>query len=844
MAKKQRFPLIHVNKSIGTDTYDAVGALELKSILHARLLVEEHETDGTAENMDRSRTIYRRRQCREGLLHALSPWPSRVCVELRVAALPSISSPPNGRLSIHMLIRARDKDEAKARESVAAHCLSLYPILRSHIPEAEFVPVSDPARLKRVLYPFRMTHALFIGRVKQNLSLSTPLKKLSIGFGDLKERPAEEPNHMVDHVFPWRPSREDWGPFLHTMMGGMEPMLFLARVSPRTPDPGTLNCLRTTVETCEAFLTGSKDQNRILKRQARMIRDCSVRQLAELNTCSFHVGVFVLADHAPDEAVAHVLGRRISSYSSDEDANLFEGGFSIRKADCKAALMPVGEDAPGDYTLTEAACAFRLPDPPQEDIPGLPVRRSRTGLAVFPRPARTPESDIGLFTNAHAGTDQEVSGTEQDRLRHFFIIGQTGTGKSTLMEHMILQDIHGGRGVAVIDPHGDLVEQLLGKIPKRREKDVIYFNMLDRERPLGFNVLEWHKPEEQNWIIDELYLTLDRIYNMKDVGGPMFENNFRGMLKLLTGAKEDGGYIPTLLEFTRCYQERRFRKWLKNRTTDPQVLDFVEELENTGGEGHLDNISPYITSKFTRFVQDSTLRRIIGQEKSGFDFEDAMTHGKILLVNLGKGRFGPNVSALVANQMVSRFKHAAMKRGEMTPEERVPFYVYVDECHNLPPENFSELLSEARKYRMGLVLATQYAGQIKNDSQPLDLLTAVLGNVGTIIIFRLGYNDALKMSQILYPNFSAHDIIGLPNYEGYVRMQYDGQAVSPFSFQTEVDPTPYSKKTAERVRRMSQRRYGCDAEEVEKAILKRRTVWKGGEGQPGLFENFEDEDEG
>lgn len=326
-----------------------------------------------------------------------------------------------------------------------------------------------------------------------------------------------------------------------------------------------------------------------------MIRDTSVRRLAELNASCFRVGVFLLGKHPPDAAFAHVVGRGISRYAPDEESNLFQGGFCVQEVDPAAALFPVFIKESGDYSLAEAACAFRLPDPPQMEIPGLPVRRSRTGSAAFPRISRSEGGHLHLFTNRHGGVDQPVMATEADRFRHFFVLGQTGTGKSKLMEHMILQDIHAGRGVAVIDPHGDLVEPLLGKIPAHREQDVIYFDMAERQRPIGFNVIEWTTPEEQDLLIDELFLTLNRTYDMRQVGGPVFENNFRGMLRLLTGARQERVYIPTLLEFTLCYQNKGFRNWLKKRSSDPRVLDFIKELENTGGELSLDNLSSYIT---------------------------------------------------------------------------------------------------------------------------------------------------------------------------------------------------------------------------------------------------------
>jgi hypothetical protein len=281
-------------------------------------------------------------------------------------------------------------------------------------------------------------------------------------------------------------------------------------------------------------------------------------------------------------------------------------------------------------------------------------------------------------------------------------------------------------GLAAVDPHGDLVEGVLAKIPKHRLDDVIVFDLMDRERPLGFNILQWDTVEERDLMIDELYLTIDRMYDMKSTGGPIFEEYFRGALKLLMGDKPRQGFVPTLLDFVTCFLSREFRKWLSKSITDPQVKDFSEEIERAGGDARLDNVTPYINSKLNRFVNDTTLQLIIGQERTAFDFEDIINSGKILLVKLGKGRFGPVTRALITNQLVSRFKLAAMKRGEMEYDQRRHFMLYVDEAGSLPSENFMELLAEARKYRLGLVLGTPYTGQLSQSSTRTSFPSALI----------------------------------------------------------------------------------------------------------------------
>jgi len=216
---------------------------------------------------------------------------------------------------------------------------------------------------------------------------------------------------------------------------------------------------------------------------------------------------------------------------------------------------------------------------------------------------------------------------------------------------------------------------------------------------------------------------------------------------------------------------------------------------------------------------------ILGQDESALNFEEIMNQGKILLVKLGKGRFGSSVSALLANQLVAHFKHAAMRRGEIPPDQRRDFFLYVDECHYLA-SNFTDLLSEARKYRMGLVLATQYATQLKGEHPRNDLLSAIWGNVGCLTVFRLGQEDARLLSQSLYPYFNAMDIIGLPNWQGYCKLQIRNETVAPFSFESDIDKTTYNPKVARKVRDLSRHIYGCNVETIKKQIEYRRNIWK------------------
>ena len=824
--QKKTFPAIHILKK--GKSVELLAGLNLDFILKSDLLVDNIHSAEDQAGIGNYVNPKRLQKNREAFLNAVSSWPLCLCLELHFFSLPDLVHRSKGRIWISLFFRVKATSKELAVEEVYSRYIALLPLLGAYFPEAEFSPIVEEHELLRRWKPFQATHGLSICRKSEQLSLAAPLQKVSMGYGPVTVKTDGE-SYLINHKFPWAPSFDDWYNLVDILKGQLDPIQIVVRIGPKSASSKTILRLSENIKICERFVAGIPDHQLSLKRQANRILDISIKQQSCLKEKGFRVGVYILATHPIDSSIGNAVGiSMIASYQTAEDYNLFQGGYSISGIKASAALRMDFFSDTEIFTAAEAACVFRLPSPPLHEQPGLPVKRYRTSYALAAQncAATQDEKSIRLFINAHRGGIQPIHIGADDRMRHLFVLGQTGTGKSTFMQNMILQDMRAGRGLALIDPHGELVDDLLGCVPPERADDVILFDLLDRRRPLGFNIIEWKTLEERDFIIDELYLTIDRLYDMKTTGGPLFETNFRGILKLLMGERPRKEFIPTLLEFTSCYLADDFRKWLISKAQDPQTLDFVKELERTGGEASLANIAPYITSKINRFVSDITLMRIIGQEKTSIDFDSIMDEGKILLVKLGKGRFGPMISALLANQIVSRFKMAAMKRGETPPEKRRDFFLYVDECHNLPHENFMELLSEARKYRMGLILATQYMAQIESPFNPNNLLSAILGNVGTIVIFRLGQDDAIKLSPLLYPQFSAMDICGLPNWCGYSRLQANNEAVPPMSFKTEKDMTPYDHKISEQIRNMSSEKYGTDIHLVDKQIRNRRHFWR------------------
>lgn len=826
MKTRKFFPAVKMEKH-GRGFEGLVG-LKLKSILQGDLLLQSsHFKGGKSDQATRFDPQYFF-SAREAFLQSISTLLMDVTLELHISALPNLADRSDGLLWHTLFLRCRAADAEKVKERLVSRYLSLVPVLTAHLPESEYEPIVDANELEFRFRPFKPLSAAALKRCNETISLLEPLKRLSLGFGPIEVKTDDYP-HSVNHRFPWFPSLNDGSKLINTLMAQFNPVQIVVRIESTRLNSKSIVGLDQTIRACESFLSGSKKTENSLMDQASSIRDVSLQQFARLRNHCFRVAVLLTAPGKIDRSLGNVLGAAVTGSSfGAEKPNFFRGGFGLFDVNPGSVLKRSYFPEKEPFTLAEAACAFCFPTPPIDECPGLPVKRSRTSLAWVRQDGRSGNGKIDLFLNDHQGVVKRVSMGPEDRMRHMFIIGQTGTGKSTYMENMIVQDIRNNMGLAVVDPHGDLVEDVLGKIPKRRLDDVIVFDLLDRERPLGFNILQWETIEERDLMIDELYLTIDHMYDMRSTGGPIFEEYFRGALKLLMGDKPRQGFVPTLLDFVTCFLSKDFRKWLSQSITDPQVKDFIQQIERAGGDARLDNVTPYINSKLNRFVNDTTLQLIIGQEKTAFDFENIMNSGKILLVKLGKGRFGPVTSALITNQLVSRFKLAAMKRGEMEYDQRRHFMLYVDEAGNLPSENFMELLAEARKYRLGLVLATQYTGQLSQAGfgHQDNLLSAIFGNVGTIVAFRVGQEDAPKIAPILEPQFSALDVIGLPNWQGYVKMQMNNETIPPFSFKTIKDETPFDRGIASKIKTASRMKYGADCKTVREQIHYRRDIWK------------------
>lgn len=395
---------------------------------------------------------------------------------------------------------------------------------------------------------------------------------------------------------------------------------------------------------------------------------------------------------------------------------------------------------------------------------------------------------------------------DENRRGHIYIIGKTGTGKSTLIENMAISDIKRGNGLALIDPHGDLAEDILHFIPRQRVKDVVYFNPGDLEFPIAFNPLEKVPSDYRHLVVSGLLSVFKKIW--PEFWGPRLEHILRHSLFTLLEYPQS-----TLLDLPKLLTDKEFRKKALRFLTHQQVREFwLSEFEKYSAWLRSEAISP-ILNKIGQFLISIPLRNIIGQKENTFDLRKVMDEGKILIVNLAKGKIGEDNCALLGAMIVTKIQLAALSRSDLPEDKRRPFYLYVDEIHNFLTLSFADILSEARKYGLNLILAHQYIEQVDER-----IRASILGNVGTIISFRIGAEDAKYLAREFSPIFEESDLINLPNYHIYLKLMINGKTSQPFSAIT-LPPPEREISFKEEIIRLSREKYGRPREEVEKEIL-------------------------
>jgi hypothetical protein len=460
--------------------------------------------------------------------------------------------------------------------------------------------------------------------------------------------------------------------------------------------------------------------------------------------------------------------------------------------------------------LKELATIFHFP----LDLP-VSSQLKQSSSKSAPAPSDLPEHGVSLGINSYRNIKKLVKMAPEDRLRHFYVIGQTGTGKTHLLKSMIIQDIKNGDGVCFIDPHGSDVEDILNHIPPERIGDVIYFDPAHTDRPMGLNMLEYDvtHPEQKSFVINELMSIFNKLFDMKVGGGAMFEQYFRNSAGLVMEHPESGN---TLLEIGRVLANKSFRDMKLRYCKNPIIKQFWENAERTTGEQGLENFVPYITSKFDVFISNEIMRPVVAQQYSSFNFREIMDNKKILLVNLSKGRLGEINANLIGLVLVGKILMSALSRVDSLGKKLPPFYLYIDEFQNVTTDSISQILSEARKYGLGLHIAHQFIAQLDEG-----IKNAVFGNVGSMATFRISFEDAQYLEKRFLPTFNSEDIMKVENRNAYVQILSHGKPLAPFNIETLPLGTANPEGVREKIKQLSFLKYGRPRAEVEADIIRR-----------------------
>lgn len=461
----------------------------------------------------------------------------------------------------------------------------------------------------------------------------------------------------------------------------------------------------------------------------------------------------------------------------------------------------------------ELSTIFHLPS--QKDIPTSQIKRQMTKQVDGP----TDVMDEGLLLgyNEFRGNKKPIRLSVKDRRRHTYFIGQTGTGKSVLLENLAYQDIMDGKGFAFIDPHGDSAEKLMGMIPRERAQDVIYFNPGDLDNPIGLNLFEFETEDQKDFLIQESIQMLYGLYDPGHTGivGPRFETWFRNAALALMA--DPAG--STFIDVPQMFSDQNFADYKLQFVKDQTVLDFWQKEMAIMPESAKGEILGWFSSKFGAFLSNEMMRNIIGQTKSGFNMREIMDNNKILLVNLSKGKTGELNSSLLGMIFVMKFQVAAMGRADMPENERKDFCLYVDEFQNFATESFESILSEARKYRLNLIVANQFMTQLSEK-----IREAVIGNVGTIISGRIGVTDAELLQKRFLPVFNAEDLARLPNYQAITTVMINNTPSDPFSMSL-VPPMAQDNAEIQAImKQLSATKYGKPRQEISQDIYGRLAV--------------------
>ncbi|WP_161685554.1 type IV secretory system conjugative DNA transfer family protein [Thermoanaerobaculum aquaticum] len=787
-----------------------------------------------------------------------SPSPPRAYA-LRYLSRPHPSSFSAGEIAIVLFGKAEDSEKFGCYRRAHALYLELSAVLGGMMPHHAWSTVTDQKHFESLWQPmeWEMSSVAEIRRREGRVSLETIRPRPVLGKTSTKQEATNDHGETVYFIHAFLPRPSTMARLLRTMLLQPAPVVLQVALAPVQLAPQEEEAMVAEIARSEQYLQrrhtlvseGAIAVPTILSRRAEAICEGLLGQLLRLQDAPFLMHILVASPQPLSPTLLETVGvevtRPVGEQLQGNLAGLQMGGYDVAIPSTpsdRAILLgnlqhieftPWGNSsAPPSLRRVrwlvdaqEAAGAFRFPVATAEGLPGLGVQHVR--MQPVPREAsiywqKCPaKKRTQVGESSYLGLTEPVYLAEQDRRQHVYIVGQTGTGKTTLIKKMIVADMQAGNGLAVIDPHGDLFDELLSHIPPHRLDDVVILDPTDTEYPVGVNLLECD-PDQRYFVVREMRAIMERLirdqFDQKaaEYAGPAFYQHMQMNMLLAMSNPDNPG---TLLEFYEIFQHPNYwKRWLPLRWSDPQLARWTTQNLRNLDYTHRFNDSmtwgEYLSSKFEDFVFDPKLRLIFGQRRSTINLRQIMDGGQILLVNLAKGQLAEANSRFLGMVLMSKILAAAMERASLPPGQRRTFYLYVDEFQALATESFTLLLSEARKFGVALVLANQFLSQIRDQN----IVQSIFGNVGTVISFRVGQADGEILETHFSPYFDVLDLTSLPNWNACVRPTVGGNRVIPFTMRTILLDAPRQKATAQAARERSRALYGRPRELVEAEI--------------------------
>lgn len=780
---------------------------------------------------------------------------ARITYCLRTMVRPFVEKGQFGDIQIALLVKTEERSKSAIDRLAESIRLLLGGVFKNH----RWDMIEDSAELEGFINPLeweQSSHVEFKRRLEK-IQLDSFLPERAVGF--LERAIAEgESAETIDYIHPYTLAQGAYERLFKTFLNGKQEVVWSTILSPTKLSPDENEFLYKQISLCEGKGLPTGEVMSVPISRSRGLIETIMRGYLVLQDMPFYMNTILSTRYPLDASLIEYCGLALTEpidigkprKDQVDLSSLNVGGYDISKpmGDAQQSsisnnLATLSQDDWETETPTvsnrfrhlfdanEAISSFYFPVNAEDNLPG--VELYTLNEQSLPRElvelAHSKRKKILIGENRFFGFDQSVFISEDTRRQHAYIVGQTGTGKTTLMKTMISSDMEAGNGIAVIDPHGEFFNDILSIIPLSRKDDVVLIDPADFDYPVGMNLMEVSGDEERDYVVKELRAIFKRYireyYDITDGGylGPVFFQHVQNNLLLAMSDIDNPG---TIIEFFNIFMDTDFwNRWLPLKWTNPQLSNWTNEvLTNTNynavNRSDGSRYGDYFASKFMDFVNDSRVSNIFGQPRSTINIAEAVRNNKIILINLSKGMLGEANSTLLGMILLAKISATLMARAkEITLGKKItPFYLYVDEFQNIASENFSILLAEARKFGLGLVLANQYLTQISDRK----ILNSILGNVGTMISFRLGLEDSQLLESQFLPTFSKNDLANLPNYHAVMRTNVDGERLVPSIFKTirpEITPNVASP---EEIRKGAREKFGTPkvlAEEIVKYSL-------------------------